>query len=57
MFTPAEIMQLIYSMIWLLAGVGIFIVGMNFMGEALENAPVPACSGCWARSSVTVSPV
>ena len=37
MFTPAEIMQLIYSMIWLLAGVGIFIVGMNFMGSALEK--------------------
>lgn len=31
-------MQLIQSMIWLLAGVGIFIVGMNFMGEALEKS-------------------
>lgn len=30
-------MQLIQSLIWLLAGVGIFIVGMNFMGEALEK--------------------
>ena len=37
MFTPAEIMQLIQSLIWLLAGVGIFIVGMNFMGSALEK--------------------
>ena len=37
MFTPEEIMQLIQSMIWLLAGVGIFIVGMNFMGSALEQ--------------------
>ena len=37
MFTPAEIMQLVQSMIWLLAGVGIFIVGMNFMGSALEK--------------------
>ena len=37
MFTPDEIMQLIQSMIWLLAGVGIFIVGMNFMSEALEK--------------------
>lgn len=37
MFTPDEIMQLIQSLIWLLAGVGIFIVGMNFMGEALEK--------------------
>jgi phosphate:Na+ symporter len=38
MFTPQEIMQLIQSLIWLLAGVGIFIVGMNFMGDALENS-------------------
>ena len=38
MFTPAEIMQLIQSMIWLLAGVGIFIVGMNFMSAALEKS-------------------
>ena len=33
-----QIMQLIPSLIWLLAGVGIFIVGMNFMGEALEKS-------------------
>jgi phosphate:Na+ symporter len=33
-----EILQLIYSLIWLLAGVGIFIVGMNFMGDALEKS-------------------
>ena len=38
MFTADEIMQLIQSMIWLLAGVGIFIVGMNFMSEALEKS-------------------
>ncbi len=31
-------MQLIGSLIWLLAGVGIFIVGMNFMSEALEKS-------------------
>lgn len=31
-------MQLIQSMIWLLAGVGIFIVGMNFMSAALEKS-------------------
>ncbi len=31
-------MQLIQSLIWLLAGVGIFIVGMNFMGDALEKS-------------------
>ena len=35
--TPDEIMQLIQSLIWLLAGVGIFIVGMNFMSGALEK--------------------
>ena len=31
-------MQLIQSLIWLLAGVGVFIVGMNFMGDALEKS-------------------
>ncbi len=31
-------MQLVQSLIWLLAGVGVFIVGMNFMGEALERS-------------------
>ncbi len=30
--------QLLESMIWLLAGVGVFIVGMNFMGDALEKS-------------------
>ena len=38
MFTPDEIMQLIKRMIWLLAGVGIFIVGMNFLSDALEKS-------------------
>lgn len=33
-----EIMQLLQSLIWLLAGVGVFIVGMNFMGDALEKS-------------------
>lgn len=33
-----DIMQLFQSLIWLLAGVGIFIVGMNFMGDALEKS-------------------
>jgi phosphate:Na+ symporter len=33
-----EIIQLIQSLIWLLAGVGIFIVGMNFMSGALEKS-------------------
>ena len=36
--TTQEIMQLIQNLIWLLAGVGIFIVGMNFMGDALEKS-------------------
>lgn len=38
MLSTEEIMQLIGSLIWLLAGVGVFIVGMNFMGEALEKS-------------------
>ena len=37
MLTTEEIMQLIQSLIWLLAGVGVFIVGMNFMSDALEK--------------------
>ena len=31
-------MQLIASLIWLLAGVGVFIGGMNFMSDALEKS-------------------
>lgn len=31
-------MQLIQSLIWLLAGVGIFIVGMNFLSDGLEKS-------------------
>ncbi len=38
MLSSQDIMQLIQSLIWLLAGVGIFIVGMNFMGDALERS-------------------
>ncbi len=30
-------MQLVQSLIWLLAGVGVFIDGMNFMSDALEK--------------------
>lgn len=37
MLSSEEIMQLIQSLIWLLAGVGIFIVGMNFMSSSLEK--------------------
>ncbi len=38
MLTSQEIIQLLQSLIWLLAGVGVFIVGMNFMGDALERS-------------------
>ena len=38
MINSEEIMQLIESLIWLLAGVGVFIVGMNFMSDALEKS-------------------
>ncbi|MBR2915986.1 MAG: Na/Pi cotransporter family protein [Clostridia bacterium] len=38
MLSPQDVMQLIQSLIWLLAGVGVFIVGMNFMGDALEKS-------------------
>jgi len=38
MLTPEEILKLVQSLIWLLAGVGIFIVGMNFMSDALEKS-------------------
>ncbi len=33
-----EVMQLIESLIWLLAGVGVFIVGMNFMSDSQEKS-------------------
>ena len=38
MLSPNEIMQLLQSLIWLLAGVGVFMEGMNFMGDALEKS-------------------
>ena len=38
MFTSDQIMQLLASLVWLLAGVGVFIVGMNFLGDALERS-------------------
>ena len=38
MLTSVEVIQLIQSLIWLLAGVGVFIVGMNFMSDALEKS-------------------
>ena len=38
MVSSGEVMQLVESLIWLLAGVGVFIVGMNFMSDALEKS-------------------
>ena len=38
MLSGNEILQLMSSLIWLLAGVGVFIVGMNFMSDALEKS-------------------
>ena len=38
MLSTEQLMQLLQSLIWLLAGVGVFIVGMNFMSEALEKS-------------------
>lgn len=38
MLSAENVMQLIQSLIWLLAGVGIFIVGMNFLSDALEKS-------------------
>lgn len=38
MLSTGDVMQLIQSLIWLLAGVGVFIVGMNFMSDALEKS-------------------
>ncbi len=38
MLNTEQIMQLLESLIWLLAGVGVFIVGMNFMSDALEKS-------------------
>lgn len=37
MLTSQQVLQLITSLIWLLAGVGVFIVGMNFLSAALEK--------------------
>ena len=38
MFNSIEILPLLQSLIWLLAGVGVFIVGMNFLSDALEKS-------------------
>ena len=36
--TAKEILQLIESLVWLLAGVGVFIVGMGFLSDSLEKS-------------------
>ena len=36
--SASDVMALLGSLIWLLAGVGIFIVGMNFLSDALEKS-------------------
>ena len=36
--TRRKTMVIIQSLVWLLAGVGVFIVGMNFLSEALEKS-------------------
>ena len=36
--TSEGIATLIYSLVWLLAGVGVFMVGMSFMSDALESS-------------------
>ena len=33
-----DVLKLLSSLVWLLAGVGVFIVGMNFLSEALEKS-------------------
>ncbi|MBE6634746.1 MAG: Na/Pi cotransporter family protein [Ruminococcaceae bacterium] len=38
MLSSQNILELISSLVWLLAGVGVFIVGMNFMSDALEKS-------------------
>jgi len=49
--SSADTAQLIQSLIWLLAGVGVFIVGMNLMGEALEKSAGEGMKRLLARIS------
>ncbi len=37
MLSSVDVTLLLQSLIWLLAGVGVFIVGMNFLSDALEK--------------------
>lgn len=38
MLSGSEVLELVQSLVWLLAGVGVFIVGMGFMSDALEKS-------------------
>ena len=38
MLSIENLLKLVESLIWLLAGVGVFIVGMNFLSDALEKS-------------------
>ena len=51
MLTAEEIMQLIQSLIWLLAGVGVFIVGMNFLSDSLEKSAGNGLKGLLGKIS------
>lgn len=51
MLTTEEMMQLIQSLIWLLAGVGVFIVGMNFLSDALEKSAGSGLKGLLGKIS------
>ena len=44
-------MQLVQSLIWLLAGVGVFIVGMNFLSDALEKSAGSGMKGLLEKIS------
>ena len=37
MISPSEVSELLQSLVWLFAGISVFIVGMNFLSGALEK--------------------
>ena len=49
--SASDFMALLGSLIWLLAGVGIFIVGMNFLSDALEKSAGPGMKRLLERIS------
>lgn len=57
MLSTEEFIQLFQSLIWLLAGVGVFIVGMNFMSDALEKCAGSGMNECLRKSATTDSRV